>query len=445
MLKNQKSLLTSSKLVVASFLVAFAVTTAGAVTLLQSATAEAQTATQTCDDWNIVRCGLTGSTLSAYIASFKSLYTSGTDNGNNDLKTVYRWAGATDANVDSMSTSNTKLGTLYKNGEIKVDGKVVGTNAWVTGRYSSQREGFQHVTTDVYARATTNPYYTHDTAEVIVHYAANGEADYAVMTGCGNSVKFTPVPVPKPVVSCDLLTQTKATAPRTYEYKVQATAKNTTIVSYDFHFGDNKTTTVTTGATTATTTHTFPEDGKTYSSYVDVNTTDMKGVSSDKCRVVITTPGVTCDLLTATQDVNQKLTYKFAARATAKNTKIVSYVFHFGDSSTKTVTTDQNTAEAVHTYAENNKTYIAYVEVNTTDIKNLTANTCKVTFTTPKVDECKPGVPVGSDQCQEVPPVVTPPTELPNTGPGALIGIFGATSAFGTMLHRFILRRRFQS
>lgn len=464
MVHTTRKFITKSKFILASAVFALAFSVVGATTVLQAQPVNAQ-ASQECDDWNIVRCGLTGTTLSGYISSFKSLYTSGTDNGNNDLKTVYQWAGATDANVAAMSTNNTKLGTLYKNGEIKVDGKVVGTNAWVTGRYSSEREGFEHVTTNVYARATTNPSYTHDTATVIVHYGADGAADYAIMTNCGNSVKFTPTPPPPPPapeVSCDLLT-VKAVSPstslRNYSFKVQASAKNTKITGYTFHFGDNTEKTVTTSATTASTTHVYGEDDTTYSGYVGVNTTDQSGVTSDKCRFVIKTPKVetptvlACTSLTFKHVKGEPLAYRFTAKANAKNVPVITYTFHFGDDTMKVVKSDALSAEAMHTYAENNQTYVAFVTVSdgNSDAPGLSANACKVTIKTPKVDECKPGVPIGSPECEEETPIpptpevpTTPeePTELPAAGAAGVVGLFGATTALGTLLHRFILRRR---
>ncbi len=148
-----------------------------------------------CDKVNIVYCGLD----SDYITSFKSYYTKNVSGHKasptvqkdyTDLKTVYNWAGVTPAAVSGMTSANTKVGTLYRDGRIVVDGKTVGTDAWVSARFTNGA-GFTQIAGNVYARKTTTSF-ENPSAKVIV-YMQNDQMVFAVMTDCANAVKATPV------------------------------------------------------------------------------------------------------------------------------------------------------------------------------------------------------------------------------------------------------------
>jgi len=345
-----------SKLLLAGAIFGLALATAGTVSFAQAQTVSAAS----CDVVNIIKCGLDGNSLTGYINSMKTFYTSGTDNGHTDLKAVYQWAGATNSDISGMTASNTKIGTLYKNGEIKVDGVVVGNDAWVSARFNNGA-GFVHVEGDVYARKTTTSF-ANPSVAALVHYDANGQVDFAVMIDCGNAVKVTPTP-PRPVL--------------------------------------------------------------------------------------------VCTLLTFSEDVINPLKYSFVAKATATNTTIKSYTYNFGDGTTVTIPATTTT----HTYTTNDKAYVVTVAVNGADQTGVTSATCKVTFTTPKVQECKPGIPNGDARCTECKPGIpngdarcnpvvpatvvtpTPPAELPATGPGELVGLFAGTSALGAVGHQLFRRR----
>ncbi|HJP96158.1 MAG TPA: hypothetical protein VJ843_02175 [Candidatus Saccharimonadales bacterium] len=187
-----------------SLLVAAAVVSvvAGSASAALVGTKSASAATS-CDKVNIVYCGLDGSTDASYIASFKSSYTSNNSGHASsptvkkdytDLKTVYSWAGVTASDVTAMTAANTKVGTLYKDGHIVVDGKTVATGAWVSARFT-EGSGYVKVSDGVYARKTTTSF-ANATAKVIV-YMPNGTMKWAVMVECGNAVKATPVETPK--------------------------------------------------------------------------------------------------------------------------------------------------------------------------------------------------------------------------------------------------------
>ena len=178
-------------------------------------------AASNCDKVNIVYCGIEGASAGQYIAEFKKDYTSNKSGhvdsptvkkDYTDLQTIYKWAGATDSIVAGMSTANTKVGTLYKDGHIVVDGKTVATNAWVSARFT-EGAGFTKISEGVYARKTTTSF-ANNTAQVIV-YMQDGQAVFAVMTECGNAVKVTPVK--KPTTPTPPTTPTTPTTPVTPE------------------------------------------------------------------------------------------------------------------------------------------------------------------------------------------------------------------------------------
>jgi hypothetical protein len=364
-------------------LVGIATLITGATSALQPATASAAA----CDKVNIIYCGLTGSSASGYISSFKADYTRGSDNGHNDLQKIYNWAGASSSSVAGMTTANTKLGTMYRDGTIKVDGQIVGTDAWVSARFNGG-SGFTEISSGVWARKTTTSL-AEASAPVLVHFDAQGNADFAVMTGCGNAVKFTkkPKPQPKPALSCVGLAMTGEEL--TYHFQAKASASNTTITSYVFTYSDGTKKTINTSATTATDTHTFAKSNYHYVVSVAVNSKDLSNVTSAACQTSLTTPGP----------------------------KECKPGIPVGDS-------------------------------RCTECKpGVPAGDARCT-------ECKPGVPMGSPSCtpcqyngnlpsdssQCVPPT-TPPTELPNTGAGNVVGLIGGVIVLGGLGHQLVLRK----
>jgi len=364
MVEIMSTFIKRSRIAVSTGLIALLVaSTAGIATVMQPQDVSAAS----CDKVNIAYCGLTGGSLNGYISSFKHLYNSGNNNGHHDLRAVYRWAGATNASVAKMNTSNTKMGTLYRNGQIKVNGTVVGKNAWVSARFGGGKPGFKQILPGVWARKTTTSF-AQASASVIVHFNSAGVMDFAVMTGCGNAVTATPVRPPRaqpmPVINCVNLTGNR----------VKGTLRK----------------------------------------------------------------------------------YTFTAKGSAKHTAITSYTFNFGDGKTRVVKTGKTKASVNHQFAKYNKKYTITVVVN----GKHGSDKCKTTITTPKKpvkpEECKPGIPVGDERCEETPtppttPVTptkpTPPTEaeaLPNTGmsAGAIVSLFGAVVAAAGFAHRYYMSRK---
>lgn len=387
-----KKFFSKSRLIAAAVVMVFAVAATSVAFAATNKSAEAAAScSEHADKVNIVYKGIDCSTLQSTIDAFKSKYNTNKSGhaasptvkkDYTDLQTVYNWTGASKSLVDGMTTKNAAMGTLYKDGRITVNGETVGTDAWVTARFSGA-SGYTHVTGNVYARKTTTSF-AQSSAKVLVVYKANGQVAFAVMVDCGNGVKVTPKPPkeqPKPVYSCDLLTLTKKTDVE-YNYAAKATAKNATIVSYVFDYGDQKSDTVTTAAATANSNHTYAKPGD-YTATVTVNMTvdgQAKKITSAKCAVQI---------------------------------KIAQ-------------------PECKPGIPEGDKRCVEECKPG-------------VPMGDARCNECKEGIPVGDIRCVDTPETpVTPetPTVLPNTGAGSAIGLFSGFSIAGTAAHRLFSRRR---
>ncbi len=453
-------------------------------------------AASSCDKVNIVYCGVNKGSAASDISTFKSTY-SNNKSGHaasptvkkdyTDLKTVYNWAGASESIVSGMNTTNTKLGTLYKDGRIVVDGKVVATDSWVTARYNNGA-GFTKVTGNVFARKTTTSF-AEASAPVLVNFQ-NGKMAFAVMTGCGNAVKGTPKTpeqppkppeTPKPVMSCDLLTGTKQ-GDYDYTFVAKANAENAKITNYAFDFGDGQSKNVPTAAESATATHKYAKAG-TFTASVKVTftangkTTTLTAAKCatpanptqpptkpEECKPGIPVgdarceekpvPAYACTELLITPNKDNSLQYNFTVKATAENAKIDAYIVDFGDG---TPAYDGAATSVDHTYGKagtyNTKASIRVTANGKTEV--VTAANCakKVTIEQPMCTvPGKETLPVNSPECKETPvtPPTTPetpktpttPTELPNTGAGSMVGLFSGFSIAGTAAHRLISRRR---
>lgn len=361
-----------------------------------------------CDKVNIVYCGLDGSSASGYINSFQAAYNLGSNNGHNDLKAVYRWAGASDSNVAGMTTANTKVGTMYRNGDIKVDGVIVGHDAQVAARFGAGMSGFTKIPgTDAWSRKTTTSL-AEDTAKVIVHFDTSGNADFAVMVNCGNAVKFTPVPQPKPRLTCDNLTQSITSAPLTRKFTANASASHATIQSYTFTFtggGATSTQVINSSATSVSTTHTFAKNDTSYTVSVVVKgvTNQQQPITAPACNLNFTTP---------------------------KPSECKPGI-PVGDSRC-------NECKPGIPVGDSHCTEECKPGIPMGDSR---CNECRpgVPVGDSRCNECRPGVPEGSAECA---PVVASASTLVNTGPGSITAVVGATSIAGAFGRYMFLRRK---
>lgn len=197
-----------------------------------------------CSTNSVIKCGF------GTLAELRSKYKT---NATGDLEDLYNRYGLTPSVVNGATA---KTGTVYKDGRLVVDGKVVGTEAHSVGRhYIAGSTSFKAGGTTFYERPTTVSMIS-NAMSVIVFYDGNGNVIAAVMHDCGNPVRVKVVPQPE--YRCDALTATKINR-NTYDFAVAYTAKNgATFKNYNLNYGDG---TSVTGRTTNPTRYVYANPG----------------------------------------------------------------------------------------------------------------------------------------------------------------------------------------
>jgi hypothetical protein len=413
-----------------------------------------------CDNNAIIKCGFSSKT--EFINDVKA---NDSKNGHKDLQAVYSHYGLSSADY-SRFVSSAVDGTLERNGNIVVNGKVVATGAKSIGRIASYH-GSDYFTTTI----GSSKYYGNivdktfasgvQSLPVYVLFDSSGNVEFTVMKACGNPTYGTSV---KTSATCSALNMTPVSGqPNTYNFTASAAhTGNATITKYVYDFGDgSKTVTETNGATVVP--HTYAKAGDfkatvtVYASVPGNSNMQLPAVSMCAKTITIKLPFYNCVQLVGAILDKAKMEYNFTVTANAGNgATFTGADFDFGDGKSQTGVKPGTgtTATVGHTYsAAGNYNASATLHFSSGG-KDVTAPACKALVTPETVTpECKPGVPMGSPECtpcqydtslpsnsdQCVPP--TPP-ELPNTGAGNTIAIFAAVMVAGFLAYRQLLFRR---
>lgn len=247
-----------------------------------------------CDANSIINCGAL--TQAELLSKFDA-------NTTGDLPAVFAHYGISRSDMTG-ATSEVKLGTVYRDGRVEVDGKIVANNARSVGRQSNGQSQAVTINNRTYYERATSTIFRSDIAAFVL--MRNGQFYAAVLTSCGNPVVATPVtppPVPKPtpptkpeavpVYKCNSLSaQVISMTDRTYEYRLSYTATGgATLTSVDYNFGDNQTKTVP-GTEAQVLTHTYQTPG----SYRTVATLNFSVAENGQT----TTKNVACEAVIAT-------------------------------------------------------------------------------------------------------------------------------------------------
>lgn len=420
---------------------------AGVITFSQPGHASAAPNCQANDAYpetNIIWCGLTENnarTPDDYKNNLKA-YFDGTqkDGHNNDIHAALAAGGLT----ESMFTSGTwQLATSFDKSSdqlspgtssIVFNGKVIATNLMITSRCPnmsadcSPSNMYSHLEGNVYKR-DANWFFAANNSHsklTLVHFNANGVADFAVWGECSNGIMFKPV-TPPSLVCKQLDAKLNSTNDSSFDYTftVTATVQNTPNITYTINYGDGsqvQSKSVTNGQNTATFTHTYTrlETDKTYTASAQVN--GQPQVATCKTPVQITAKKklvFACETLKA--DViagsveSGNVTYRFTASTQGTDTA-KSYQFVFGDNSSAV---EQSGNTATHQYT-----------FDTATAHSFTAYFTATSATGLKTDQ-------NDKNCQ-----YSFSTQLVRTGPEGIVGLMAGTSVLGAGIHQFLLRRK---
>ena len=397
-----------------------------------------------CDDYAIMYCGATSP--QQFINKINN------DGHHTDHKAVYADFGLVPSEYGKFVNS-AKQGTLRENGDIVVGGTVVGRSTMNVGRVHDSNFN-QRVTINghEYWGGPFGSTYHANTADVMVMFNDQGVMQFAVINSCGNPQRIVPN---RPVASCDNLRNTKVVK-NTYRFTTAATATHgAELVKAVYDFGDGQTRTVTTLSQPVE--HTFKKDATVrVTVYVRVPGGNIITKSGADCVTQVTfqappppNPHAMCTGLTATLLDQATRNYKFVATAQVSGgAKLKSGDFDFGDNVImRGLVPNNNKVVVRHAYSQAG-TYTVHATLHFTaaDGQEATA-TCDTTLN-PTTNECKPGVPVGSPECEEQQQECVPAgkdddsCELTDTGPGMMIaGIFGGATTIAGVGH-YLIRRR---
>ena len=289
--------------------------------------------------------------------------------------------------VNASTMNGTVLGEVTKSGDVIVGGKVVATGAKSVGR-TFETGSVRDPKSGLWLRSTSISFRSSELGAFV--NMSGGTFHWAVLTACGNLVTAHPVQPPKPSVQCISLkaSTTHGVIPLAIKFTAKATAKNTKIDSYVFKFGDGSQTEV---RTNPEITHVYRIAGD-YTATVQLRFVNgTTGITKDcsVCLHITKPPKPTFQCISLTADKaegNLPLKVNFTAKATAKNTKIQSYIFNFGDESA-VLTTDKPTAS--HTYLAAGS-YTATVQVKTDAGTTEISYNCStsISVTTPPSFQC---------------------------------------------------------
>jgi len=411
-----------------------------------------------CGSNNIIGCGF--STRSDFISTVQA-----NNNGVNnvpDLQAIYAHYGLSSADYSSFAT-HAVAGEAMRNGQIIVNGQVVGTGGMSIGRL----ESFQGASPFSVAIAG-HTYYGNVNAQafaagvneipVYVLFNASGTFQFAVMPSCGNP-EFPSVPV-QTSASCQVLNKTAVAGKANTFTFTAAAAKtgNATITKFVYNFGDGSpSVTETSGATPVTHTYTgtgtFTASVTVFASVPGNANLQLPAVSMCAKQVVITPPPTpapvpkptpqavtaSCVQLVAVPEDNNSSETTFTFTATAAFSPGVTFTstdFNFGDGNVQSgvqPNSDGMTATTTHTYTTSNTfTASAVLHFTNTSGQPITAPACTTTAS-PVIPAAAPPTP---------PPVTPAVTALPSTGAGDTIGIFFGTVTVGTIGYRMFIRRK---
>ena len=400
-------------------------------------------------------------------ADAKELVADARHNSPSDLQNVYNRFGLKTADYDKFA-AEAKQGTLFRDGHIEVAGQTVATGAWSMGRekFNGQRQPVEINGKTYYHSATNDSFASNvNSLPVMVWFAADGTVQTAIMNPCGNPItKYTSV---KPSLVCKAIKSTQPDAakkPNTYNFTAEATlGTNTKLSRVVYHFSDDNTSVTKTSLTDAVE-HTFKKDGEvTVTVYATVpGGKEIQAAAVVNCKKAIkyVAPMYVCVNLVPSVINEQERSFRFTVKAKMDATTTLKDVNFEVDGKTDAgVTAKDGEGNIYKDYAfTDDKSHAIKATLNFTTADGVKSASCQASVTPnktpmclvpgketlpvnhPDCGYCKPGVPVGSEECK--PKEVLGETTLPNTGPGSLLGLATGVGMAGFAGHKLHLRRK---
>jgi hypothetical protein len=320
---------------------------------------------------------------------------------------------------------NAKMGLIYKDGHVEVDGQTVIKNAWSIGRHTKNYSktmtipgaGTFHVSkpSDVFAVPTI---------PVMVYFAKDGSVQYAAMTACGNLVGGDKV---KPTATCKALNSTQDKSnPNRWTFTTSASfGGNAKLSKVVYTFSDTGET-VTKTSLTAPVDHTFKKSGtvtvKVYAKVPGGHEIVTAVIANCTKKVTFTPPVAACVSLVATALDDQKRKFRFTVTTkTDQYSKVKSVDFTLDQGAPTTGVTDKDSAGKIYKdYAfEDEKTHTVTAKVNFTIPGGVQSASCKASVTPEALPKCevpgKENLPPDSPECAycEVPGYENLPKDSP--------------------------------
>lgn len=337
-----------------------------------------------------------------------------------------------------------RTGSVTDKGEVlDANGKVIATGAKSLGRENISPSTKVTIANKTYYERSTSVSLVSSPLKAYLFYGSDGRLDGIIIADCGNPVRATPKPVPTPTIQCTGLTEGTPISRTEKQFTAKGSATNgATITSYNFALGDGTSSSVATGASSATVRHTYKNTG-TYRVTVTVtaningkSVTTRVGTCATAATVKAAPVAPICSKLTLVARDTTTRTYGFRAATQPSNAAINSIDLNFGDGTNQTGIKAADLPSVTHRYT-GTQAYIVTMTIRFADAAR-TAATCSAPLaaiaTTTVVTPSPSPSPSPTPTPTPTPDLKNAPIELPSTGPADVLGGglgFGSLAAAG--------------
>jgi hypothetical protein len=302
-----------------------------------------------------------------------------------------------------------KMGLIYKDGHVEVDGQTVIKNAWSIGRHTKDYSKTMNIPgAGTFHVSKPSDVFAVNTIPVMVYFAKDGTVQYVAMTACGNLVGGDKV---KPTATCKALNSTQdKTNPNKWSFTTSATlGNNATLSKVVYTFSDTGET-VTKTSLTAAVDHTFKKTGtvtvRVYAKVPGGAEIVTAEVTNCKKTVTFVNPIAACVSLTATALDDQKRKFRFTIKTkTDQYSKVKDVDFTLDQTAPTTGVTDKDSTGNIYKdYAfTDENTHTVTAKVNFTIPGGTQSASCKASVTPEALPKCevpgKENLPPESPEC----------------------------------------------